>query len=53
MCRFYEHLIRGGSASKSHHQAMKWMRSSGFAKVFNRAPFILIGDDVTFEFEKQ
>ena len=53
MCRFYEHLIRGESASESLHQAMKWMRSSGFAKVSNWAPFILIGDDVTFEFEKQ
>ena len=50
MCHFYEHLDRGESASESLHQAMKWMRSNGFAKVCEWAPFMLIGDDVTFEF---
>ena len=53
MCHFYENLVRGESASKSLHQAMKWMRSSGFSKVCEWAPFILIGDDVTFDFGKQ
>ena len=53
MCHFYEHLVRGESASESLHQTMKWMRSNGFAKVREWAPFMLIGDDVTFEFGKQ
>ena len=52
MCRFYEHLVRGESASESLHQAMKWMRSNGFKKVCDWAPFMLIGDNVTFEFAK-
>ena len=50
MCRFYEHLVRGESASESLHQAMKWMRSNGFKMVSDWAPFMLIGDNVTFEF---
>jgi len=33
MCRFYEHLVRGESASESLHQAMKWMRGNGFDTV--------------------
>ena len=53
MCRFYEHLVRGESASESLHQAMKWMRGNGFTKVSDWAPFTLIGDDVTFDFGKQ
>ena len=53
MCCFYEHLVRGESASESLHQAMKWTRDNGFAKVNEWAPFMLIGDDVTFEFGKQ
>ena len=52
MSRFYEHLVRGESASASLHAAMKWMRDHGFTKVSSWAPFMLIGDDVTFEFEK-
>ena len=52
MCRFYEHLVRGKSVSESLHQAMTWMKGNDFAKVRNWAPFMLIGDDVTFEFEK-
>ena len=52
MCRFYEHLVRGESASESLHQAMTWMRSSGFDLVCDWAPFMLIGDNVTFEFGK-
>ena len=50
MSRFYEHLYRGVSASESLHQAMKWMRDNGFAKVSEWAPFMLIGDNVTFDF---
>ena len=53
MCRFYENLVRGESASESLHQAMKWMRGNGFSKVREWAPFVLIGDDVTFDFGKQ
>ena len=53
MCCFYEHLVRGESASESLHQTMKWMRDNGFAKVYEWAPFMLIGDDVTFGFGKQ
>ena len=52
MCRFYEHLVRGESASESLHQAMKWMRANGFSDVEQWAPFMLIGDDVTFDFGK-
>ena len=52
MTRFYEHLVRGESACVSLHAAMKWMRDHGFTKVSRWAPFMLIGDDVTFAFEK-
>ena len=52
MSRFYEHLVRGESASESLHQAMKWMRNNGYADVRDWAPFMLIGDNVTFDFEK-
>ena len=50
MCRFFEHLVRGESASESLHQTMKWMRGNDFAKVCEWALFMLIGDDVTFGF---
>ena len=50
MSRFYEHLVRGESASESLHQAMKWMRENGFSEVRKWAPFMLIGDSVTFDF---
>ena len=53
MTSFYEHLVGGESASESLHQAMKWMRSSEFTKVSQWAPFVLIGDDVTFDFENK
>ena len=49
---FYEHLVRGESASESLQQPMKWMRNNGFTKVSEWAPFVLIGDDITLEFEK-
>ena len=51
MRNFYEHLIAGHSASKSLNQAMKLVRESGeFNEVTQWAPFVLIGDDVTFDF---
>ena len=49
MCRFYAHLVRGESASESLHQAQKWMRNNGFSGLRQWAPFMLIGDDVTFD----
>ena len=52
MSRFYEHLVRGESASESLHQTMKWMRGNGFSEVRQWAPFMLIGDNVTFDFGK-
>ena len=52
MSRFYEHLVRGKSASESLHQAMSWMRRNGFSDVRQWAPFMLIGDNVTFDFGK-
>ena len=33
MNQFYEHLVEGESASKSLHQAMKWMRKNGLTNV--------------------
>ena len=50
MLCFYEHLVRGESASESLHQAMIWMRDNGFSDVLQWAPFMLMGDDVTFDF---
>ncbi len=52
MSRFYEHLVRGDSASESLHEAMKWMRFNGYSEVRQWAPFMLIGDNVTFDFGK-
>ncbi len=53
MSRFYEHLVGGDSASESLHEAMNWMRCNGYSHVSQWAPFILIGDNVTFDFENQ
>ena len=52
MNSFYDHLVRGESASESLHQAMKWMRSNGYSDVRQWAPFMLIGDNVKFDFGK-
>ena len=52
MSRFYEHLVGGESASESLHQAMKWMRGNGFPDMGQWAPFMLMGDNVTFDFGK-
>ena len=48
---FYQNLFRGKSASESLHEARKWLRKKGFEKVSQWAPFMLIGDNVTFDFE--
>ena len=50
MNRFYKHLSDRESASESLHEAMKWMRSNGYPEVCDWAPFVLIGDNVTFDF---
>jgi len=52
MSHFYEHLVGGESASESLHEAMKWMRSNGWSEVKQWAPFMLIGDNVSFKFGK-
>ncbi|KAL9951661.1 hypothetical protein ACROYT_G044374 [Oculina patagonica] len=52
MNRFYEHLVGGDSASESLHEAMKWMRCNDYSEVRQWAPFMLIGDNVTFDFGK-
>ena len=53
MGRFYENLVQGKSASESLHRAMKWMRNNGFSEVRQWAPFMLIGDDVSFHFGEE
>nr|XP_058951788.1 tetratricopeptide repeat protein 28-like [Pocillopora verrucosa] len=50
MTCFYEHLFRGESASESLHEARKWMRNNDFVKASEWASFMLIGDNVTFDF---
>ncbi|XP_044184674.1 tetratricopeptide repeat protein 28-like isoform X2 [Acropora millepora] len=48
---FYESLVCGKSASKSLHEAMKLMREDPkFSGVRQWAPFMLVGDDVSFQF---
>ena len=53
MKSFYQHLKHGDSASVSLNRAMKCLRES---EDFNAprfwAPFVLIGDDVTIDFEE-
>ncbi|XP_058969803.2 tetratricopeptide repeat protein 28-like [Pocillopora verrucosa] len=53
MKHFYKHLVRGESASESLHQAVQWLRSNGFSKPSQWAPFVLMGDNVTFDFKKK
>ena len=49
---FYQQLVNGRSASEALNKAMKSMRESvRFNAVMYWAPFVLIGDDVTVEFE--
>ena len=52
MSHFYDHLVAGDSAGESLHEAMKRMRNEGY-EVNQWAPFILIGDDVAFDFGKE
>ena len=52
MSRFYANLVRGKSASESLRKAMKWMRQNGFSELRQWAPFMLIGDNVTLDFQK-
>ncbi|CAH3175009.1 unnamed protein product, partial [Porites evermanni] len=53
MRRFYENFVQGESASECLHRAMKWMRNNGFSEVRQWAPFMLIGDDVSFHFGEE
>ena len=53
MKHFYKHLVRGESASESLHQAVQWLRSNGFPKPRQWAPFVLMGDNVTIDFMKK
>ena len=51
MKNFYQHLVKGISASESLNQTMNRMRESEeFNAVKYWAPFALIGDDVTLKF---
>ena len=51
--QFYEHLVDGKSASESLHETVKWMRGNPkYSEVRKWAPFMLIGDDVSFKFAK-
>ncbi|CAH3038629.1 unnamed protein product [Pocillopora meandrina] len=53
MKQFYQHLVNGKSASESLHESMKWMRENpDYSEVRKWAPFVLIGDDVSFRFAK-
>ena len=48
---FYQHLFDGKSSSVALQQAMKSLRDSNdYCAVKHWAPFVLIGDDVTFDF---
>ena len=52
MKHFYQHLVAGKSASEALNRAMNCMReSTEFRDVTHWAPFVLIGDDVTLEFD--
>ena len=53
MKTFYKHLRKGDKASTALNKAMKFMRESEkFSAPKNWAPFVIIGDDVTLEFEE-
>ena len=52
MRRFYHRLVEGRSASESLNLTVKSLRESDkYSDVKYWAPFVLIGDDVTLEFE--
>ena len=49
---FYQHLRGGESTSTALQRAMKYLRDSdNFSAPKYWAPFVLIGDDVTIEFD--
>ena len=51
MKSFYKYLVQGRKASESVNQAMKYLRETeDFNEVRYWAPFVLIGDDVTLQF---
>ena len=53
MKSFYQHLRSGESASSALQRAMKCLRDSDkFSAPKYWAPFVLIGDDVTIEFDE-
>ena len=53
MKSFYLQLAEGKSASEALNQAMKCLRDSDkFSEVKYWAPFVLIGDDVTVDFDE-
>ncbi|PFX22987.1 Tetratricopeptide repeat protein 28 [Stylophora pistillata] len=49
---FYRHLFLGKSASECLHEARKWMRNNGFEEISKWASFMVIGDNVSFDFGK-
>ncbi|XP_068728191.1 tetratricopeptide repeat protein 28-like [Montipora capricornis] len=54
MKSFYRHLANRKSASLALHHGMKSLRESKkYSAIKYWAPFVLIGDDVTFEFGQQ
>ncbi|XP_068727678.1 tetratricopeptide repeat protein 28-like [Montipora capricornis] len=54
MKNFYQHLADRKSASLALHHAMKSLRETKeYSAIKYWAPFVLIGDDVTFEFGPQ
>ena len=54
MRSFYHHLVEGRSASEALNLAMKSLRESDkYSDVKHWAPFVLIGDDVTLEFDQK
>lgn len=53
MKHFFKHLSEGQCVSKCLHKAMKHLRESDdFNDVRYWAPFVLIGDDVTINFNE-
>lgn len=52
MKHFFKHLDSEGSANESLHHDRKWLRNNGFTNTFQWAPFMLMGDNFNFDFEK-
>ena len=54
MRSFYHHLVEERSASEALNLAVKSLRESEkYSDVKYWAPFVLIGDDVTLEFDQK